>query len=208
KLLESRQLAVVQSVGYPNPSRSHFDSMATWHTAKLNARADAPGWLARVLDANPAAPGGDAPAIHLSLEAQQQPQALAGGGRHPPAPPSLDQFRRRPGIPETAGAAEQRAALDRLAGREHGRPGSLLNFVERSASLSYESSARFENVLASGSGTDYPASGLARRLRVIAQLIKAGLTTSIYYTQLGGFDTHATQPGRHPGLLFHPAPSP
>src|SRR5262249_34437711 len=76
KLLESRQLAVVQSVGYPNPSRSHFDSMATWHTAKLNARADAPGWLARVLDANPAAPGGDAPAIHLSLDAQPQPQAL------------------------------------------------------------------------------------------------------------------------------------
>ena len=29
QLLESRQLAVVQSVGYPNPSRSHFESMAT-----------------------------------------------------------------------------------------------------------------------------------------------------------------------------------
>src|SRR5262245_18168382 len=28
KLLESRQLAVVQSVGYPNPNRSHFESMA------------------------------------------------------------------------------------------------------------------------------------------------------------------------------------
>jgi uncharacterized protein (DUF1501 family) len=202
KLLESRQLSVVQSVGYPNPSRSHFDSMATWHTAKLGARADAPGWLARVLDANPAAPGGDVPAIHLSLEAQQQPQALAGGRWHVPSLPSLEQFRRRLGIHESAGAAEQRAALDRLAGREHGRPGSLLNFVERSASLSYESSARFENVIASGAGADYPANGLARRLRVIAQLIKAGLTTSIYYTQLGGFDTHATQAGVHAGLLF------
>src|SRR5437660_12333768 len=28
KLLERQQLAVVQSVGYPNPNRSHFDSMA------------------------------------------------------------------------------------------------------------------------------------------------------------------------------------
>src|SRR5262249_10471924 len=167
KLLESRQLAVVQSVGYPNPSRSHFDSMANWNTGTLGARADAPGWLARLLDATPAVPGGDAPALHLSIEAQPQPQALTGGQRHVPSLPSLEQFRRRLGIHESAGAAAQRAALDQMAGREHGRPGSLLNFVERSASLSYESSARFENVLASGSGTDYPASGLARRPRAI-----------------------------------------
>jgi uncharacterized protein (DUF1501 family) len=37
---------------------------------------------------------------------------------------------------------------------------------------------------------------------VIAQLIKAGLTTSIYYTQLDGFDTHAAQAAFHGGLLF------
>src|SRR6516164_7296397 len=34
KLLEQQRLAIVQSVGYPNPNRSHFDSMAIWHTAK------------------------------------------------------------------------------------------------------------------------------------------------------------------------------
>jgi uncharacterized protein (DUF1501 family) len=202
KLLERGQLAVVQSVGYPNPSRSHFESMATWHTAKAGARGDAPGWLARALDATAAPPGGDVPAIHLSIEAQPQPQALAGAQRHVPSLPSLEQFRRRLGIPEAAGASEQRVALDQLARREHGRPGSLLNFVERSASLSYESSARFDHMVAAGSGADYPQNGLARRLRVIAQLIKAGLTTAIYYTQLGGFDTHAAQAGVHGGLLF------
>jgi uncharacterized protein (DUF1501 family) len=202
KLLESRQLAVVQSVGYPNPSRSHFDSMATWHTAKLGAKADAPGWVARLLEVAPAAPGGDAPAIHLGLEAQPQPQALSGGQRHVPSLASLEQFHRRLGIPESAGAAEQRAALDRIAGREHGRPGSLLNFVARSAWLGYESSARFESVAAVNPGAGYLRNGLGQRLRVIAQLIKAGLTTSVYYTQLGNFDTHAAQAGSHSGLLF------
>jgi uncharacterized protein (DUF1501 family) len=43
--------------------------------------------------------------------------------------------------------------------------------------------------------------GLARRLELIAQLIKAGLTTSIYYTHLDGFDTHSGQLQRHAGLL-------
>jgi uncharacterized protein (DUF1501 family) len=210
KLLESQQVAVVQSVGYPNPNRSHFESMAIWHTARLGTKVDAgherrarlpdtPGWLARALDATPAAPGGDVPALHLSD--QLLPQALAGGQRYVPSLVSLEQFRRRLGLREAAGAAEQRAALDQIAGREHGRPGSLLNFVERSASLTYASSAQLEAVAAAGAGADYPQSGLGRRLGVIAQLIKAGLTTSIYYTELDGFDTHAGQLPRHDGLL-------
>src|ERR1043166_5757032 len=36
KLLESGRLAIVQGVGYPNPNRSHFKSMAIWHTANVN----------------------------------------------------------------------------------------------------------------------------------------------------------------------------
>src|SRR5437773_9441648 len=36
KLLESGRLAIVQGVGYPNPKRSHFESMAIWHTARFD----------------------------------------------------------------------------------------------------------------------------------------------------------------------------
>jgi uncharacterized protein (DUF1501 family) len=199
KLLEDRQLAVVQNVGYPNPSRSHFESMAIWNTARRDARGDTPGWLARSLDEKPPAPGGDVPALHVSGELL--PQALAGGQRHVPSLTSLEQFRRRLGVPESAGAAEQRAALDALAAEARGKPGSLLQFVERSAVLTYTSSARLEGVL-TDRAPGYPEGlGLARRLHLIAQLIKAGLTTSIYYTRLGGFDTHANQHGTHDGLL-------
>ncbi len=202
RLLESRQLAVVQSVGYPNPTRSHFESFAIWHTGRLGAGADAPGWIARALDARLAAADGDAPAIHLSIEAQQRPQALVGGRRDVPSLPGLELFHRRLGLPESAGAAQQRAALDRIAGQEHGPPESLRNRVARSAWLSYESSARFDHVVAAEAGAGYPPFGLARRLRVIAQLIQAGLTTSIYYTELGGFDTHSLQAGIHSALLL------
>src|SRR5262249_29641058 len=125
-----------------------------------------------------------------------------GGRRDVPSLASLEQFHRRLGTPESAGAAAQRAALDQIAAREHGRPGSLLNFVERSAWLSYGSSARFDQVVAAGPGANYPQNGLGRRLQVIAQLIQAGLTTAIYYTHLDGFDTHASQGAYHGGLLF------
>jgi uncharacterized protein (DUF1501 family) len=201
RLHENRQLAVVQSVGYPNPNRSHFESMAIWHTARQDPNRATPGWLARCLDRRGDAPGGDTPALHISESLL--PQALHGGQRHVPSLASLEQFRRRLGIPEDAGAAEQRTALDRLGAQQRGTPGSLLDFVERSSLITYTSSARLEGILRQGQATaNYPEFyGLARRLKLVAQLIKAGLGTSIYYTQIGGFDTHANQLNAHANLM-------
>jgi uncharacterized protein (DUF1501 family) len=59
KLVEKGWLAVVQGVGYPNPSRSHFKSMAIWHTADVSlpkqdsndAQTMASlGWIGQALD--------------------------------------------------------------------------------------------------------------------------------------------------------------
>ena len=61
KLLERQRLAIVQGVGYPNPNRSHFDSMAIWHTARTAIDKAAPGWLARAIDGRAGSgAGGDA----------------------------------------------------------------------------------------------------------------------------------------------------
>jgi uncharacterized protein (DUF1501 family) len=200
KLLEERRLAVVQSVGYPNPNRSHFESMAIWHTGKLEPKGQTPGWLGRTLDVRKGPPG-DAPALHVSRTLL--PQALAGGGQQVPSLVSLEQFRRRLGLPEAGGAKEQRAALDSVLAERRGKPGSLLEFVEQSSALTYASSARLEGVRKGAKGPPYPGLfGLGERLSLIAQLVKAGLGTSIYYTELGGFDTHSGQLGEHDRLLF------
>src|SRR5262249_48708128 len=51
KLLQAGQLAVVPGVGYPNPNRSHFESMAIWHTARFDPEERAGyGWIGRALD--------------------------------------------------------------------------------------------------------------------------------------------------------------
>jgi uncharacterized protein (DUF1501 family) len=201
KLLEAQQLAIVQSVGYPNPNRSHFESLAIWQCARLQPSADTPGWLARSIDHRPAAPGGDAPALHIAESLL--PQALYGSQRQVPSLVSLEQFRRRLGVPDSSGAALQRAALDRISGQGRSEPGLLVQFVQRSTLVTYASSARLEAVRhCQMTAAAYPeVYGLARHLKLIAQLIKAGLSTSIYYTQLGGFDTHANQFYTHDRLL-------
>jgi uncharacterized protein (DUF1501 family) len=202
KLLEQQRLAIVQSVGYPNPNRSHFESMATWQTARLNPDKAAPGWLAQAIDKRPS-PEGDAPGLHIH-ESFPLPGSLAGGRQVIPSLARLEQFRRRLGVPETADPAAQVEALDHLARQDRGAPGSLLQFVERSSLITYASSARLERVhqAKTSSASTYPDFyGLAQRLRLISQLIKAGLSTAIYYTQLDGFDTHSGQLQRHASLL-------
>ena len=201
QLLQKEQLAIVQSVGYPNPNRSHFESMAIWHAGRLRPDANRPGWLARALDEGLSRPSGDTPALHVSDELL--PHALYGGQHQVPSLLDLGRFRRRLGMPEGAGATEQRTALDQVAALDRGSPGSLLQFVQRSSVLSYTSSDRLEHALRGQAATArYPDNnGLGQRLRLVAQLIQAGLGTSIYYTQLGGFDTHANQQGTHFGLL-------
>jgi uncharacterized protein (DUF1501 family) len=201
QLLQKGQLAIVQSVGYPNPNRSHFESMAVWHAGRLHPDATRPGWLARALDEGLSRGCGDAPALHVSDGLL--PHALYGGQHQVPSLLDLGRFRRRLGMPDGADATEQRAALDQVAALDRGSPGGLLQFVQRSTVLSYTSSDRLEHALGGKAApARYPDNnGLGQRLRLVAQLIRAGLGTSIYYTQLGGFDTHANQPGTHAGLL-------
>jgi len=51
KLLQAGQLAVLPGVGYPNPNRSHFESMAIWHTARFGEEERTGyGWIGRALD--------------------------------------------------------------------------------------------------------------------------------------------------------------
>jgi uncharacterized protein (DUF1501 family) len=139
----------------------------------------------------------------MSISEGAVPKALAGSQQHIPSLVSLEEFRRRIGLAETEGARAQRLALDEISRQERGAPGSLLQFIERSTVKSYMSSARLESIVRgraapTGYQQSYP---LAQRLKLIAQLLKAGLSTSIYYTRLGGFDTHANQADTHSFLL-------
>ena len=204
KLLERQRLAIVQSVGYPNPNRSHFDSMAIWQTAMLNPDKAAPGWLARAIDHRPTRDGG-APALHVH-DAIPLPRSLSGGNQVIPSLDRLEQFRRRLGVPADAAPEKQAARLDEVARQESGAPGSLLQFVERCSLITYTESARLERIaqLQTAPASTYPEFySLARRLRLIAQLIKAEVQTPIYYTHLDGFDTHSGQLQQHAGLLRH-----
>jgi uncharacterized protein (DUF1501 family) len=200
KLLEKGRLAIVQGVGYPNPDRSHFRSMEIWETGRLDGDAKAleTGWLGRALDLKGRKPGEDPLAMHVG--GRSMPQALRSLKSEVPALESLESFKLRLTGSDSERKAE-RSALNEVAAAERKMDDPLLGFIRQTTLSAYESSSRLEHVAPKAGGPKYPNFGLARRLELVAQMIKAGFGTRIFYTSLDGFDTHANQLGTHAALL-------
>ena len=189
RLLESGRLAIVPGVGYPNPSRSHFRSMAIWQSARLDERDHTGlGWVGRGLDEGPPTRDG-APAAML-IGPDSPPPAMRGRRSISAALDRLDDY-----------ALSDKEAEAYSTGRPAGGD-DLGEFLRRSLLDAYATADRLESVAAARDGhASYPESELARRLGLTARLIKAGLGTRVYYLEQGGYDTHGQQLSRHATLL-------
>jgi uncharacterized protein (DUF1501 family) len=178
-LLQAGQLAVLPGVGYPNPNRSHFESMAIWHTARFDPEErKGYGWLGRALDPR----AGTAYAVGAAV-----PGALRG--------------RRSTAV--ALSRVEDVLLSDPAAARQAVGPATadeLLAFVRRQAVEAHAAADQLAK-LAGEDAADYPATGLAQRLKLVARLLKADLGARVFYTVQSGYDTHASQAFTHAELL-------
>jgi uncharacterized protein (DUF1501 family) len=176
-------LAIVQGIGYPNSSRSHFTGTDIWHTAFTATPERWSGWAGRALDRMDE---GEVPALQLD----PAPLSLAITGERVvvPAVADAESFRVR-------GNKELLAALV-----ERPREGALEQ-VRKAGAVAYKTAERLEKALGSGDPLGYPDTDLARRLWQVARLIEGGLPARVYAVRLSGFDTHSRQANAHAVLL-------
>ncbi len=187
--LEDGRLCIVQGVGYARPDRSHFRSMAIWHSGRRDPSAhDGLGWLGRALDRAPRRPTGDPAALFIGTGAP--PVAVRGARAAAASLESLDDFALTTGADPRAALAALRADTD------------LIGFVQRSLIDACQTADRIAALRAHmRNGARYPRSGLGQRLGQIAQLLECGHGARVYYTEQTGYDMHAGQLPRHSALL-------
>ncbi len=203
ELLHDQALCVVQGVGYPNPNQSHFRSMDIWQTASL-AESASEGWLGKALKGLPGVPS-----FHLKSDNEPSPLALDGAPARVPSIKTLEEFQLQVAASSGADKKEQREIIESAAkssGTAQTRSASdgsgLLDFVQRTATNTYASSRRLQEVGKNyQSKSAYPNTALGGRLKLAAQLIDAGLGARLFYVAHGNFDTHATQAPAHANLL-------
>jgi uncharacterized protein (DUF1501 family) len=195
ELLQDQALCIVQGVGYPNPSQSHFRSMDIWQAASTE-RELTEGWVGKALRGVPGAAS-----FHLANVNEIAPLALSGAPVRVPSITTLNDFQLRLEASSAADRQQQQSLLDAVATPGQGQA-SLLDFVQRTATNTYASSRRLREVGRNYQPrVPYPATGLGNHLRLAAQLIDAGLGARLFYVTMDGFDTHAGQAPLHANLL-------
>ncbi|MBL8763122.1 MAG: DUF1501 domain-containing protein [Phycisphaerae bacterium] len=213
ELYDEGVLSLVQGVGYPNPNRSHFKSMDIWHTADLSGTGS--GWLGRYFDAEcsgEAAKPGDAaakdpasghnPQIGVAV-GREAPLAMQGSRIAPLSFETPDLFRWI-GSDVHKTLADPYKQITRQGVAENIDPHSNAGFLMRTALDAQVSSDLIRKAVSQPPLVAYPNSDLARQLAMVGSMIRAGLSTRVYYVTMGGFDTHAGQGGengRHANLL-------
>lgn len=180
---QSGDLSVIQNVGYPNPVRSHFRSQEIWQTAPTNQEYLSDGWLGRYLDLQCKE---HQPTAGINIDNIDN---LALKGEEPNSITVKDPNRFR-----TKSKVENEGQLSN---------NPQLDFVRKIANSVIEGSDDIQKALANSASSDvvYPKTGLAKNLEWISKLIKGNLNSKVYYTSLGGFDTHDNQLAIHKNKL-------
>ena len=197
ELYDKGAVAVVQGVGYPNPSRSHFKSMEIWHTADPEGRVVRYGWIGRYFDSK--CPVCEQPTVGVNVGPSMPlaMQAESGMGVSLETPEAFQWMSSFNGI----GEAEEQELFRLLNAPAANEPGTI-DFLRHTAMNAYVSAEHIRGaVRAYRGGVDYANTRFATSMKLIAQMIAGKLPTKVYYAHITGFDTHAAQRGVHETLL-------
>jgi uncharacterized protein (DUF1501 family) len=169
--------------------------MDIWHTADTDATGT--GWLGRYYDNQCC---GSPEADHAVSIGREAPLALVGTAHKPISFESADLFRWiGADLHDDLDQPYQR--INRSGAADGVEPDSQMAFLMRTALDAQVSSDRIREAVSRRPLVPYPGGGLSQQLQMVAAMIRAELSTRVYYVTLGGFDTHAGQANPHSQLL-------
>ncbi len=196
-LYDKGAMAVIQGVGYPNPSRSHFKSMEIWHTADPEGRVVRYGWVGRYFDSKCPVCEQPTAGVNVGSSLPLAMQAESGQGVTLETPETFQWMPSLNGIGE-----REQVELFRLLNAPAPNEAGTIDFLRHTAMNAYVSAERVRDAIGMyKGGVEYPNTRFAYSMKLIAQMVAGNLPTKVYYAHIAGFDTHAAQRGAHDRLL-------
>ncbi|HRC33329.1 MAG TPA: DUF1501 domain-containing protein [Bacteroidia bacterium] len=190
-LFDAGNMCIINGVGYPNPDKSHFRSMDIWQSASSSSEVISTGWLGRYLDSN--CDGCIQP--HHAIETDDSLSlALKGAARKGMAikePAQLSRVANEPFIKNVCSAVQTNMLTDDNLGYLY----KTLIESEQSANYVYSKVKTQKNI------AEFDKEKFSQSMSLISRFILSGLSTKVYYTSIGSFDTHANQNNQQDRLL-------
>ncbi len=188
-LYDEGLMSVINSVGYPNPDRSHFRSMDIWHTASNSNEYLSTGWLGRYLDSNCDACDTSYHALEVDDSLSLAMKGTKNAGFAMSNPRQLQRTAKNKFL-RTIGSHAPHHEEENIAYL-------YKTMIDTQASANY----LYQQSKVHKSKVKYPQNSFAKDLKQIAELITADTDTKIYYVSMSGFDTHVYQRSKQDRLL-------
>src|SRR2546430_3274464 len=201
KLYDAGKVAIVQGVGYPTPSFSHFDSIRVWETGDPTRRQQ-DGWLGKTIAKNYDSAGH--PLVGCATGTTSTPGML----RDLQATLTV--------INDQASFKFQGNSdnVDRVMGTLYtGTPGIYGALFDTAMATVRDTVAQLKTSAATyvpkASYSDNQKlvfsskNQLAAALQLASELIVTGTGVKVLHVTLGGFDTHYTEQTRHADLMAY-----
>ena len=192
------RLATVQQVGYPDANQSHFESQDIWSMGRrqLNTR-DPRGWLGRLADTY-----FDSNYDIFGMGVSSRSDFLTNSATaRPIVVNNLQEF----GISwdwYSGKDGELRQEIATLNAYTEANASPLRGLVKGSLKTIYQVADQLREIDNQFEpAVTYPGNGLGSNLSQIAKLIRSNMGSQIFYTGVGGWDTHSDQADSIAGSL-------
>ncbi len=177
-MFDARHLAIVDAVGSPDPTRSHFDAQDYMESGTPGLKATGDGWMNRAL-LKPV--GGASPLRAVSLGSGLS--RTLRGPNDAIAVNNLNDFQVR----------DQKSAATFESMYDHSHDTVLHGTGKETFSAVKIMQSIQKQRYMPANGAKYPGGKFGQSLQQIARLIKADVGVEVAFAEIGGWDTHVNE---------------
>jgi uncharacterized protein (DUF1501 family) len=184
-LWDKKQLAIIEAVGSPDPTRSHFDAQDYMESGTPGMKNTYDGWLNRALlhEQTPSPLRAISLSTDLPRTLRGPNDALAIG--------NLNDFQVKDAKASATFEGMYGTSTDTVLNGTGKETFEAIRIVQGITKLPYTPS----------NGAHYPNGRLGQSLQQIARVIRAGVGLEVAFTDVGGWDTHVNELGQLNNLL-------
>src|SRR5712692_2251256 len=197
KIWDAGHLAIVEGVGYPDQSLSHFQAMDIWQTLDLSGNGGE-GWLGKLVAGLVDQQGHPFKSLDIGVQTAQALQSIT---TQVPTVASVKSYAIAPDPADgDGGNARLRALMNLYNSYPKAAPYAAL--LDTTALSAQDGSRQLRQADATyRPAVTYPNGPFAAGLKILAEAIVQDLGLRVGYVTIGGFDTHANEQPTHDALM-------
>ena len=197
RLYDEGRMAIIQGIGYPASNRSHFRGMDIWHTCEPD-RVGSEGWLGLAIQELDPKSENVLTGVNIG---QGLPRAMSVAGVPVTSISDLEGYGVMNQIEKEQLRDKALQAFKDIYGQAIGT-GVVSEYIGKTGLDVLKGADLLGDVASTYQSTvEYADNSIAKSLKDVARIHLNGLGTRIFYTNHGGYDTHANEMPTHPKLM-------